>query len=205
MKLLPDAKHGRPLAVILLLIALLLIYFVGVHWWFVAPQLQYRRELIDLRDEEARFRAIAQQRAQIEARLEEVRAFEAGNPGFLAEANFDLAASALTQRLQEKVNEVGAGDRCSLVSRTPSRNNNEEPFERVTVKVRMRCEMEYFSQVLHGLEGGSPQLFVSDLTVTGRRGTPSVARGNAQQAAQAGYLDLAFDLYGYLRKPVGAK
>jgi len=203
MKLLPDAKHGRPLAVILLLIALLLIYFFGVHWWFVAPQLQYRTDLIDLRDEEARFRAIAQQRAQIEARLEEVRAFEAGNPGFLAEANFDLAASALTQRLQERVNEVNAGERCTLVSRTPTRGNAEERFERVTVKVRMRCEMEYFSQVLHGLESGSPQLFVSDLTVTGRRGNPTP--GRAGQAQQAGYLDLAFDLYGYLRTPRGGK
>lgn len=199
MRLLPDAKHGRPLAIVLLLITLLLVYFVGVHWWFVAPQLQYRRDLIDQRDEEARFRAISQQRAAIEARLEEVRAFEAGNPGFLAEANFDLAASALTQRLQEKVNEVGAGDRCTLVSRTPTRSSGEESFERVTVKVRMRCEMEYFSQVLHGLESGSPQLFVSDLTVTGRRG--AAARGQAAQAQQAGYLDLAFDLYGYLRKP----
>lgn len=199
MRLLPDAKHGRPLAVVLLLIVLLLVYFIGVHWWFVAPQLQHRRDLIEQRDEEARFRAISQQRAAIEARLEEVRAFEAGNPGFLAEANFDLAASALTQRLQEKVNEVGGGDRCTLVSRTPTRSNGEEAFERVTVKVRMRCEMEYFSQVLHGLESGSPQLFVSDLTVTGRRGTPS--RGQGQQAQQAGYLDLAFDLYGYLRKP----
>lgn len=202
MKLLPDAKHGRPLAVILLLIAIVLVYFVGVHWWFVAPQLQYRKELIDLRDEEARFRAIAQQRTQVEARLEEVRAFEAGNPGFLAEANFDLAASALTQRLQEKVNELGAGERCTLVSRSPSRSNSEERFERVTVKVRMRCEMEHFSQVLHGLEGGSPQLFVSDLTVTGRRGNAAAGGRAQQQPAQAGYLDLAFDLYGYIRKPM---
>lgn len=198
MKPMPVGKSGRLIAVLLLVAVLVLIYFGTVHWWFVAPQLQYRAELIELRDEEARFRAIAQQRAQIEARLEEVRAFEAGNPGFLAEANFDLAASALTQRLQEKVNEVNAGERCTLVQRTPARGNASERFERVTVKVRMRCEMEYFSQVLHGLEGGSPQLFVSDITVTGRRGTPSA---RAPQAQQTGYLDLAFDLYGYLRTP----
>ena len=197
MRLLPDAKHGRPLAVVLLLVVLLVVYLVGMQWWFVAPQLQFRRELIEQREEEARFRAISQQHAAIEARLEEVRAFEAGNPGFLAEANFDLAASALTQRLQERVTEVGAGDRCTLVSRTPSRSTGNEPFERVTVKVRLRCEMEFFNQVLHGLESGSPQLFVSDLTVTGRRGP--AGRGQAQQV---GYLDLAFDLYGYLRKPV---
>jgi general secretion pathway protein M len=200
VRLLPDAKRGRLLAVLLLLIALLTSYLVFVHWWFVAPLLESRAELIDLRDEEARYRATAQQRAAVESRLAEVRAFEAGNPGFLTEGNFDLAASALIQRLQEQVNLLGAGERCIVVSRTPFRNRDEEPFERVTVKVRMRCEMEHFIAVLHGLEGGSPQLFVSELGITGRRGL--AVRG---QPAPAGYLDIAFDLYGYLRTSGGGK
>lgn len=200
VRLLPDAKRGRLLAVLLLLIALLTSYLVFVHWWFVAPLLESRSELIELRDEEARYRATAQQREAVESRLAEVRAFEAGNPGFLTESNFDLAASALIQRLQEQVNLLGAGERCIVVSRTPFRNRDEEPFERVTVKVRMRCEMEHFIAVLHGLESGSPQLFVSELGITGRRGL--AVRG---QPAPAGYLDIAFDLYGYLRTPGDAK
>lgn len=200
VRLLPDAKRGRLLAVLLLLIALLTSYLVFVHWWFVAPLLESRSALIELRDEEARYRATAQQREAVESRLAEVRAFEAGNPGFLTESNFDLAASALIQRLQEQVNLLGAGERCIVVSRTPFRNRDEEPFERVTVKVRMRCEMEHFIAVLHGLESGSPQLFVSELGITGRRGL--AVRG---QPAPAGYLDIAFDLYGYLRTPGDAK
>lgn len=198
MRLLPDAKHGRLLAVALLLIALLLAYLLFAHWWFVAPLLASRGELIELRDEEARYRATAQQRKAVEERLAEVRAFEAGNPGFLTEANFDLAASALIQRLQEQVNLLGAGERCLVVSRTPFRNRDEEPFERVTVKVRMRCEMEHFSAVLHGLESGSPQLFVAELGITSRRGIAPLG-----QAVPPGYLDIAFDLYGYLRQKGG--
>jgi general secretion pathway protein M len=162
--------------------------------------MESRSDLIELRDEEARYRATAQQREAIEARLTEVRAFEAGNPGFLTESNFDLAASALIQRLQEQVNLLGAGERCLVVSRTPFRNRDEEPFERVTVKVRMRCEMEHFVAVLHGLESGSPQLFVSELGITGRRGIAV-----RDQPAPAGYLDIAFDLYGYLRTAGTAK
>lgn len=200
IRLLPDPKHGKPLAVLLLLIALLAGYLIFVHWWFVAPLLASRAELIELRDEEARYRATAQQREAVESRLQEVRAFEAGNPGFLTESNFDLAASALIQRLQEQVNLLGAGERCIVVSRTPFRNRDEEPFERVTVKVRMRCEMEHFIAVMHGLESGSPQLFVAELGITGRRGVP--VRG---QPAPAGYLDISFDLYGYLRTAGDAK
>ena len=197
MKLLPDARHGRPLAVLLLLIALLLAYVLFAHFWFVSPLLASRTELIELRDEEARYRATAQQRKAVEERLAEVRAFEAGNPGFLTEANFDLAASALIQRLQEQVNQLGAGERCLVVSRTPFRNRSEEPFERVTVKVRMRCEMEHFVSVLHGLESGSPQLFVSELGITSRRGIAPPGQ------APVGYLDVAFDIYGYLRNKGG--
>lgn len=198
MRLMPDAKRGRLLAVVLLLISLLLGYLLFVHWWFVAPLMESRAELIELRDEEARYRATAQQRKAVEERLTEVRAFEAGNPGFLTETNFDLAAAALIQRLQEQVNLLGAAERCQIVSRTPFRNRGEEPFERVTVKVRMRCEMDHFIAVLHGLESGSPQLFVADLGITSRRGV--APRG---EAAPTGYLDIAFDLYGYLRTAEG--
>ena len=109
MRLMPDAKHGRVLAVILLLITLMLAYLLGVHWWFVAPLMQSRQEIIELRDEEARFRAIAQQRDAIREALAQVRQFENDNPGFLTEANFDLAASALIQRLQEQIDGLQAG------------------------------------------------------------------------------------------------
>lgn len=204
-------ENGRLLAVVLLLIALMLAYLGGVHWWFVAPLMKSRAEITDLRDEEARFRAIAQQRDAIRQSLDEVRKFEADNPGFLTEANFDLAASALIQRLQEQIDLLQAGDRCTLVSRTPFRgqagsargsSESDTPFEKVTIKVRMRCEMEHFGPLLHGLEGGSPQLFVSELTVTGRRGAQP-APGRPQAVRQQGYLDTAFDLYGYLRRSSG--
>src|SRR5690606_13998923 len=108
--------------------------------------------------------------------------------------NFDLAASALIQQLQNLVDAEGAGERCTLVSRTPFRSREPELFLRATIKVRMRCEMEHLASVLHGLESGSPQLFVGDLSITSRR-TP--ARGSA---APGGYLDISFDLYGYLRQ-----
>lgn len=201
MRLLPDARRSRPLAILLLLIALGLGYLFLVHWWFVAPLATSRAELIELRDEESRFRATAQQKKAVEERLAEVRAFEAGNPGFLTEANFDLAASALIQRLQDQVNQLNAGERCLVVSRTPFRDREAAPFEKVTVKVRMRCEMEHFISVLHGLESGSPQLFVSELGITARRGVVQPGQANANP----GYLDVAFDLYGYLRKAGGER
>ena len=82
-------------------------------------------------------------------------------------------------------------------------NTSDSPFERVTVKVRLRCEMEHFGPLLYGLESGSPQLFVSELTITGRRAAPGGRARSRNQPANAGYLDIAFDMYGYLRRAPG--
>jgi general secretion pathway protein M len=190
------ARHGRLLAVVLLLCALLLVYLLFVHWTVVAPHLDLRSQLIELRDQEQRLRASAQQRPAIEARLAEVRAFEAQNPGFLEEATFDLATAGLMQRLESEVAALNAPPgRCQVVNKTPFKPREEERFERVVVKVRMRCEVAEFARVLHALEGGSPQLFVDGLSIVARRPTYTPRNRPAPQ----GYLDISFDLYGYLR------
>lgn len=194
MNLPTQTRQSRALAIGLLVLAILLAYLVGIHWWFTAPFLQARSDLIEARDQELQMRSAAQQRDLIQQRLEEVRSFESANPEFLPEANFDLAASSLIQRLQSLVDGLQAGPACTIVSRTPFRTQSEEPFERVTIKVRMRCEVEQLSQVLHGIESGSPQLFVTDFVVTSRR------QFGARQGAQLGAIDSSFDLYGYLRK-----
>ena len=200
MKLVPDARRGRLLAVMLLAIALLGGYLLFVHWWFTAPLLASRAELIELRDQEQRLRSTAQQRPQIEARLAEVRAFETANPGFLPEGNFDLAASALIQRLQALVDQQNAGTDCTVISRSPMRHRDPEPFLRVTIAVQLRCEVEHFAEVLHGLESGSPQLFVTDLSVTGSRNM-MMRRQRQQEPPARGHLDFRFSLYGYLQQP----
>ena len=197
MKLVPEARQGRLLALLLLLIALLGGYLLFVHWWFTAPFMAARAELIELRDQEQRLRTTALQRPLIEQRLAEVRAFESANPGFLPEGNFDLAASSLIQRLQAAVDAQNAGAECTVVSRSPMRHRDPEPFQRVTVQVQLRCEMEYFAAVLHGLESGSPQLFVGDLNITSRRGQRNVAG----RPVQAQPTDIRFSLYGYLQQP----
>lgn len=196
-----DAKQSRVLALLLLIAAVAGAYFFAVHWWFTAPLLEARADLIRLRDQELQLRTAAQQRSLIEQRLAEVREFESANPEFLPETNFDLASAALVQRLQSLVDAQGAGSSCSLVSRTPYRMQTEEPFQRVTIKVRMRCEVEPFAAILHGLETSSPQLFITDLNITSQRQymTPTVNTPNP-----TGWIDFSFDVYGYLRQPGGS-
>ena len=84
-----------------------------------------------------------------------------------------------------------------MVSRSPVRQREDEPFLRVSVQVALRCEMEHLAAVLHGLESGSPQLFISDMSINARRRLDN-RPGRPQNK---GHIDIRFTLYGYLQQP----
>ncbi|HEX6833071.1 MAG TPA: type II secretion system protein GspM [Rudaea sp.] len=193
------ANKGRFLAVVLLLIVVLVVYLVFVHWWFVAPQLAISDQMSDLRDQELRFRQTSAQRQQIEKRLTEVRAFEQNNQAFLADADSNSAFSDLTQRLKTAISaHVTDENRCQIVSNSNFKGAEEELYQRVTNQIRMRCDIESFSAILYDLENSNPYLFVDRLTIYKQQGgyVPPGAKKPPQ-----GYLDIQFNLSGYLRQP----
>lgn len=176
-------------------LVLALLYLVGVHWWFTAPMLSMGDEIERLRAEELALRMEIEQRPALEAELARVRAFEAGNPGFLQETNRQLATAALVQRLEAVVSGASPNAAaCQITARTPSEPNEPEPFVRAVVQVRLRCATAELAAVLHALESGSPQLFVDNLDLLSRRSY----LGTGQEG---GALDVSFDLYGYLKTP----
>ena len=206
MRMLPPPGKGRPLAVILFLIVVLCAYLMLVHWWFVAPHLAMNTEIAQLKEQEANFRGMIASRAQIEERLAEVSAFESASPSFLPENDFDAAAAALFSRLKALVAEKAeVPERCEVASHNPKRSTAEELYQRVTISVHLRCDIDDFGEVLHALESDKPLLFVDELNVyrqpAQRRGRP-FGRAAAMGGADDGYrLDIRFDLYGYLRAP----
>jgi general secretion pathway protein M len=197
---LPSAERSRPYAIGLLLLALAAAYGIGLHWWWTAPMLSMGQQMDDLREQELRFRMLAQQRPAIEQRLAAVRRIEAENPAFLPEASVELAQAGLTQRIESEVGTVSPDhSSCNISQRTPTASSVPERYQRVVVQVRLLCGMSEFSALLHALEGGRPQLFVANLNIISRVGfvTQSGTPDNSTP------LDIAFDLYGYLRPGVG--
>jgi general secretion pathway protein M len=210
MQLLPPPGKGRPLALILFAIVLIGGYMLFVHWWFVAPHLAMIGEISQLKNDEGRFRAAIASRPQIEQRLQEVGAFESASPSFLPENDFDSAAAALFSRLKALVTEKAEViERCELASHNPKRSAAEELYERVTISVHLRCDIDDFGEILHALESGKPLLFVDELNIY--RQPAQRARGGAfmnnrrpDQSSPQGEsyrLDIRFDIYGYLRNP----
>jgi general secretion pathway protein M len=196
---LPSPERSRPYAIGLLLLAVAIVYLLGMHWWWTAPMQAMGQQMDDLRAQELRMRMTAQQRPAIEKRLAQVRRIEAANPGFLPEASVELAQAGLTKRIESQVIAVSPDhSSCTIIQRTPTPTAIPESYQRVLVQVRLQCGMSEFSALLHAFESGRPQLFVDNLNIISRTGFAATAGLDAGAA-----LDISFDLYGYLRPGVG--
>jgi len=201
MQILPKAENGRFLALLLALITAALVYLFGVHWWFTERHLEIASEMSDLREQYARFKAKADQKALVDRQLADVRAFEAGNPAFLPEGDFDAAAAGLTQRLKQIVSSHASDpQRCQIIMNQYSRSTEPDPFERVVIKVRLRCDLEPFAGILYDLESASPMLFVEELAIFRQQGY--LVPG---QNKWSNYLDIRSALFGFIRKPGPAR
>ena len=188
------ARRDRWLALAILAGVLALAYLLLLHPWWTAPMLRVNGEIDTLQQRDLRARMELQQAPAVQQRLEEVRAQTAGVPGFMAEANVQLATAALVQRLESAVAEASPGNRsCAITNRSPLADARRDRFPRAAVQVRMNCGNPELVAVLHSLEQGTPRLFVDNLNILAQR--------YAFQASEtgAGGLDVNFDLYGYLK------
>ena len=190
-------RDGRLLAVVLLLIVLLLVYLVGVHWWFVAPQMQMSSDMADLREQQLRYRQISAERPEIQKRLAEVKSYEQNNQAFLAETDPNAASAALITRLKAVMGEhVKDEKRCQNQSTQGYTGTEEELYKRVTVQVRMRCDLEPLAAILYDLENGKPYLFIDQVMIY-KQQTYTPPGGKVAPIP----LDVRFNLSGYLRQP----
>jgi len=190
-------KDGRFLAVVLLLITLVLVYLLGIHWWFVAPHIEIAGQMRDLREQQARFQRAIAERPDIEKRVAEVKAYEQGNQAFLSETDANAASAALIQRLKAAMSDHAKDEsRCQNVSTQSYNGGEDELYKRVTVQARLKCDLEPLASILYDLENGKPYLFVDQVMIYKQQTyTPPGAKTAAVP------LDVRFNVSGYLREP----
>jgi len=198
MQLLPDREQGRPLALILLAVALLVIYLVCFHW-FVQRHVEYADTVGTLREQLGGLQMRIAQRPELESRLQQLRSERQDDALFLQEQNFDTAAAQLTRRLKDIIGtQAEDTQQCQIVSNQNMRprDRERERFERVVVKVRMRCTLPDFVKVMGELENGLPLVFIDNLNVYQQVVIPSSNR----RGLSPEHLDIRFDMMGYLRQ-----
>lgn len=191
------ADRDRWLALGLLLLAVALAYLLLLHSWWTVPLLEIQGRVDTLQQRELRQRMQLRQAPDIARQLRQVQAVQLRRPGFLAESTTELATASLVQRLEAVVVQASPGNRsCAITNRSPLADDSaaKNRFRTVTVQVRLRCGTPELAAVLHALEAGTPRLFVDNLNILAQRYFFAPGQG-----AQAGGLDVSFDLYGYLR------
>jgi len=193
-------RRDRWLALAILAGVLALAYLVLVHPWWTVPMLETGDRIEALRERDLRARMALAQAPQVAERLEAARAAAGSAPGFMAEANVQLATSALVQRLEQAVAQASPGNRsCAITNRQPINEVRQERFPRATVQVRLTCGNAELAAVLHSLESGAPRLFVDNLNILAQRYQFSAGTGSG------GGVDASFDLSGYLQPVPGAE
>jgi len=201
MQLLPNRENNKPLAIGLLVIAAMLIYLGGFHW-FVTRHVDLTEEISRLEGSVARFKAAVARRPDLEQRLTELRNERLDNALFLPQSNFNTAAAGLVRRLRESIDQQAEDTELCSVSATQNRADSEpERFEQVTVNVRMSCPLPDMVRILYALEDNVPLIFVDNLIINQRI---AADRRNRRVGVDAyGQLDVRFDMYGFLAGQVG--
>jgi general secretion pathway protein M len=199
VQLLPDLENNRPLAVGLLVIVLVAVYFLGFHW-FVMRHMELADEVNSLEERAARFKAAVARRPELEGQLDELQAERLDSALFLPESNFNVAAAGLTRRLRDIIQrEADDADLCRIVSTTNRPDDEPERFEQVTVNVRMNCPLPDLTRILYQLENNVPLIFVDNLIINQRIPADRAGRRGSNGYGQ---LDVRFDIYGFLSQQV---
>ena len=198
MQLLPDREQGRPLAVGLLVVALILVYLAGFHW-FVMRQAALGDEIGQLERQIARFKATAGQREALQGRLQQLQRQRLDSALFLEGGDFNVAAAELIRRLREEVDQRAEdADLCQVTNTTPQRPRDPERFQAVKVSVRMQCPLPDFIRVLYELERSVPLIFIDNLMINQRTMLSQASRRGGERYGQ---LDVRFEMFGYLDQP----
>lgn len=198
MKLLPDRSQSRPLAIALLIIVLIVVYFVGFHW-FVQRHMSLGSEIGALEDRVARYKGMVEMAEPMRARLNELRASQQGSALFLPGDDPNIAAAELIRMLRDWIAaEATDPEVCQIGNTSPRRSDDPELFQSVRLNVRMLCPLDDFTRILHRMEGSVPVVLVDNVLLNQRMAPDQRA---IRQAMQYGQIDIRFEMVGYINQP----
>jgi general secretion pathway protein M len=177
-------------AALLLLAAVL----VAGYLWLVEPiTTAYADTESAIADTQAlveRYDRLAATRPALEAQLAAIEQKPDTAAYYMSGATDALAAAALQARVTTLVEGSGA----SLLSIQTLTSTEDKGLRRVAIRLQMTAEIGPLVRVLHGLETGTPLLFVDNLELQSQN-APAIEPDAVQPSAP---LIVGFDLYGYL-------
>lgn len=197
-----DEKTGRWLALTTLLLVLVIVYFLFFHGYFVAHA-TLNEEVSSLNDSRQKFINEAAKTPLLRDKIQQVKQAVGDNDEFLKADSENLGNAEITALLKNIVNEQATDQaQCQLISQSPTQDRDPQQFEKIILRVRMRCQYDVFMRVLQQVEESKPTLFIDDLHIDSRQ-TQQYRRGKQQMTAEN--LEIRFILYAYMKKAVETK
>jgi hypothetical protein len=188
-------------ALFVLLLVFVLIYFV-VFQGFVTEHAALNAEITDLEQDRRDYTELAELIPELQNRINLVKETVGDNTNFLMADTYNLGTAELTRVLKRIVSDnTDITTECQTVSNTPSKDRNPDQFEKIILKVRMRCQFEKMVGILLDIENHVPHLFVDNMQLEQRL----TRRLRAKSKPVHPMLEVRFDLFAYMNKPIRAK
>ena len=183
-----DRKQRRLLALAILLLALALVFSITVLPVLLANQ-HYRDTIAGLEGRLQQLQRAAAIGDTLQPQYEQLKSWKTSDAQYLKSNSAALAAA----ELQRLVKRIIVSKNAEVVSTQILTTRQEEGFDRVALKVRIRGELENIIQAFYVIETGEPFVFMDNVSVRASRG-----RRIRGQAPTLQTLDIDMELIGYM-------
>jgi general secretion pathway protein M len=176
-----------------LALAILLAVIGSLYYGIVRPVIDNyaasRTSIDQLQDALARYQRAARDLGPRQAELAALKQRQSSQDGFLQGTNDTLVAA----QLQNKIKGLADAAKGELRSTQVLPAQDEGKLRRITVRGQMTASLTGIVRVFHGLEAGSPMLFIDNLDLRAR---PTQLRDRGA-TANTDVIDVQFDVFGY--------
>lgn len=204
MNLDQNSQISRWAALFVLFLMLLILYFLFLHRFFVEHG-QLNESIDELNQSRQKYSNQAAKIPELRKKIAEVKQVVGENDEFLQAETRNLGNAEITSIFKGIVNRQGVeNSKCQIISQTPSIDRNPDQFEKIILRVRMRCQYEIIAKILNAIEQNNPRLFLSELRLESRSFN-RYHRNRPKTPQPPANLEIRFDLFAYLKKPIEKK
>ena len=183
-----NPQQRRLLALAILALALGAVFSFSVLPVLLANQ-HYRDTIDGLENRLQQLQRAAAIGDTLQPQYEQLKRWRSSDAHYLKSNSAALAAA----ELQRLVKRIIVAKNAEVVSTQILTTRQEEGFDRVSLKVRIRGELENIVQAFHVIETGEPFVFLDNVSVRASRGRRRRGQTPTQQT-----MDIDMELIGYM-------
>jgi len=189
----PLSPMASRVIALILLVGAIAVPYVFIVQPLVEKHREYRDTIAHYQDQLLRYRRIAADRPQLQARYEQLQRDPISQDAYLSGESEALVAANLQNRVKTVIEANGG----RLASTQILQSGDEDGFRVVTIRVRMNADIDAASKTFYALEAGQPSLFVDSVDISARQARRR--RRNRKTVPENVNLNINYDVYGYMR------